>query len=40
MNPAFSVLIPLYNKEREIESTIRSVLAQRYPPQELSLIHI
>ena len=35
----FSVIIPLYNKEREIEATIRSVLAQRLQPLEIVVVN-
>lgn len=35
----FSVIIPLYNKEREIEATIRSVLAQSLQPQEIVVVN-
>ena len=31
-SPTIPVIIPLYNTEREIEGTIRSVLAQRLQP--------
>lgn len=38
MEPHISVVIPLYNKEREIEQTLRSVLAQRTPPLEVIVV--
>ena len=39
MKSSFSVIIPLYNKEREIEATIRSVLAQRLQPLEIVVVN-
>lgn len=37
-SPTISVIIPLYNKEREIEGSIRSVLAQRLQPLEIVVV--
>lgn len=36
--PTISVVIPLYNKEREVARAVRSVLAQRRQPLELIVV--
>ncbi len=36
--PSITVVIPLYNKEREIEGTLRSVLAQTPLPDEILVV--
>lgn len=38
MSHTLSVIIPLYNKEREIEATLRSVLAQSRQPDEIVVV--
>ncbi len=38
MNAEITVVIPLYNKEREIARTLRSVLEQSYPPREIIVV--
>ena len=38
MNPFFSVIIPLFNKENEIKSTLESVLSQTFQDFEVIVI--
>lgn len=38
MNADFSVIIPLYNKEREVEAAVRSALEQTLPPREVIVV--
>ena len=38
MNPRFSVIMPLYNKERYLKKAIESVIAQTYRDFELIII--
>ena len=38
MNPRFSVIMPLYNKERYVKKAIESVIAQTYRDFELIII--
>lgn len=38
MEVKFSVVIPLYNKEKEIKNTIESVLNQTYKPDEIIVV--
>lgn len=37
-SPAISVIVPLFNKRDEVGSTLRSVLAQTYPPVEVIVV--
>lgn len=36
--PTFSVIIPLYNKEREVERAVGSALRKSFPDFELTVI--
>jgi glycosyltransferase involved in cell wall biosynthesis len=36
--PRFSVIIPIYNKEKDVETTIKSVLNQTYVDYEVILV--
>ena len=36
--PRFSVIIPIYNKEKDVETTIKSVLNQTYIDYEVILV--
>lgn len=38
MQPSISVVIPLYNHEKYISSTLYSVLSQHYPPREIIVV--
>lgn len=38
MSVNFSVVIPLYNKEREVEAAVRSALSQTHPPCEVIVV--
>ena len=39
MTPYFSVVISLYNKEKQIQSTIESVLAQTFVDFEIVIVN-
>ena len=38
MNVEFSVVVPLYNKEREVGAALDSVLGQRRLPREIIVV--
>lgn len=37
--PQFSIVIPLYNKEKHIEATLRTAIAQRFPDFEIIVVN-